>query len=519
MVNIVWFKRDLRVFDHEPLAAAAAQGLVVPLYVVEPDYWAQPDRSARQWNFTRAALQDLAARMAALGASLTVRVGDIVEVLGELHREFGMESLWSHEETGSIWTFERDRRVAQFCRAIQRPWHEKAQHGVVRGLRNRDLWSQAFERIMAMPLRPQPERLRTMPGLRTQPVPDAAALSLADDGLTRMQLAGRDAALALLDGFFGGRGRDYARGMSSPLTAPQVCSRLSPHLAIGTISMRETVQRAYRERRDMARIPPEHAAVPLRSVDALIARLHWHCHFIQKLECAPDLERRPQHHFFERQPFAPNLDHYTAWANGRTGFPFLDACMRSLIATGWINFRMRAMLQSFASYQLGLDWRISGAHLARMFVDYEPGIHWPQVQMQSGQTGINTPRIYNPVKQSLDQDPGCEFIRRWVPELAALPTALLHMPWQTDAETLAAASIVLGQTYPTPIVELGAAVKAARDRLTAIRQQAGFQSESQAVYDKLGSRARTLNNDNPAQARARRRVQTEKVARQLTLDF
>ena len=291
-------------------------------------------------------------------------------------------------------------------------------------------------------------------------LPDCRELGLADDGLVTRQRAGRVPAMQLMDSFFGGRGKSYQRGMSSPLTAPGCCSRLSPHLAAGVVSMREAVQRCYAERRALARVPPEHAALPLKAVDALVARLHWHCHFIQKLESAPDLELKPQHAYFASHPAPHDAAICEAWRSGRTGFPFLDACMRYLIATGWINFRMRAMLQSVAHYQLALDWRITGNHLARMFVDYEPGIHWPQVQMQSGQTGINTPRIYNPLKQSLEQDPDGEFIRRWVPELAGLPGGVLHSPWLADAGTLQSCGVRPGVTYPVPVVDLAEAGRA-----------------------------------------------------------
>ena len=106
-----------------------------------------------------------------------------------------------------------------------------------------------------------------------------------------------------------------------------------------------------------------------------------------------------------------NEEYYQAWKHGRTGFPFVDACMRCLIQHGWLNFRMRAMLVSFATYNLWLDWtRISG-HLARVFLDYEPGIHYPQIQMQAGTTGINAMRVYNVVKQGKDQDPDGTSVR------------------------------------------------------------------------------------------------------------
>ena len=178
-----------------------------------------------------------------------------------------------------------------------------------------------------------------------------------------------------------------------------------------------------------------------------------------------------------------------AWGEGRTGYPFIDAAMRYLNATGWINFRMRAMLMSFASYDLWLPWQESGRALARKFIDYEPGIHWPQCQMQAGETGINTIRIYSPVKQGYDQDPQGNFIRRWVPELASVPDAYLHEPWKLDAETRAQ----LYPDYPDRIVDHAAAAKAAKDAIYALRRKPEARAEAKAVVQKHGSRKRTAD--------------------------
>ena len=487
--QIVWFKRDLRVDDHRPLLEAAARGPVLPLYVVEPELWQQPDASERQWLFCRESLIELRQSLAALGQPLVLRSGDVVQVLERARRQFGIDRLWSHEETGNGWTYQRDKRVAAWARANGIQWSEIPQFGVIRRLRSRQGWAQRWEKQMAEPIAPVPASLQSLDGLDPGAIPDRPTDGLPPDPCPLRQTGGRSMALLELEDFLNNRATHYSRSISSPNTAFRGCSRLSAYLAWGCLSMREVIQRSRQFRG--------------RGVSSFESRLHWHCHFIQKLESEPRIEWDDFHPFM-RGIREVDADRLEAWSEGRTGVPFVDACMRALKAHGWINFRMRAMLMSFASYNLWLPWRDSGLHLARLFVDYEPGIHWSQCQMQSGSTSINTIRIYNPIKQGLDHDPDGTFIRQWCPELARLPAAQLHEPWRfTDH-------------HPAPIVDCAEAARLAKDRIWTIRRSAGFERHADAIQRKHGSRKAGLK---PTIRRRQQKRSVDSGMQQLSLEL
>jgi deoxyribodipyrimidine photo-lyase len=276
------------------------------------------------------------------------------------------------------------------------------------------------------------------------------------------------------------RARNYMLTISKPGVSARHCSRLSAHIAYGTLSVREIEQATKTRIQQLAAQQEPQAQFFKKNLLAFLSRLAWRCHFVQKLEQQPELEHDCQHKAFEgmREPFF-RQDYFEAWAAGQTGYPLIDAAMRSLHENGWITFRMRAMLVSFASYHLWLDWRRTAPFLARLFTDYEPGIHYAQFQMQSGVTGINAIRMYNPVKQSLDHDPEGKFIRRYVPELRDIGTQWVHEPWRMPKPP---------SSYPPPIVDHAQAIAKARAQIAACRNTSDFKQQAKTINQKLGSR-------------------------------
>ena len=490
-MNVVWLKRDLRISDHRPLVEACARGDVLVLYVVEPELLAQPETDAAHVTFAAQSLAELERELRARGGALTVRIGNLPEAFEALHRERPFRALFAHEETGSGVTYARDKRVARWCKERGVEFREWPQTGVVRRLRTRDGWAERWDRRMREPPARTPDRVPCVSGVEPGALFSARELGLAPTTLSDVQVGGSAAARATLESFLARRGVDYARHMSSPVTAWEGCSRLSPHLAFGTLSMREVVAASRARRAELEGAPGPLAGRFRMSLAAFESRLRWHCHFMQKLEDEPRLEHEAlsrAHASLREGPL--DAERLAAWCEGRTGYPMVDACMRALRATGWINFRMRSMLVSFASYDLWLPFRPTGLHLARHFLDFEAGIHWSQMQMQSGTTGMNTLRTYSPTKQLRDHDPDGVFVRRWVPELARVPTEHLAEPWRMSSSEARAAGCEVGVHYPRPIVSHELAVKEARARIGALRRTPEAQEEAARIVTKHGSRKR-----------------------------
>lgn len=469
-INIVWFKRDLRLTDHLPLKHAEVAGLpTLLLYMFEPMLISDPHYSERHWRFVTESLIDMNRQLA---GKVIVSHDDAVSTFSQINRQFEIMSIFSHEETGLATSYTRDKAVLRWTKEHSIRWIETQSGAVIRPCVSREHWDKDWRNVMRDELVVnQLNKLKlvsysfdTTKLSNSWKNPDSA-----------MQLGGSSEAKKVLDDFFDFRGTDYHRLISKPLQSQLSCSRMSPYLAWGNISLRQMYQRllTHWNRKGWR-----------RPLIALSSRLHWHCHFIQKFESECNMEFEPINKGYRELPYrsdSQSNQDLLAWKTGNTGYPLVDACMRCLIETGYINFRMRAMLVSFLTHHLQIDWRRGVSHLASVFLDFEPGIHYAQFQMQAGVTGINTIRIYNPNKQAQEHDSDGLFIRQWCSELAPLPTEILFKPWNITAMEEIMYGVVIGQDYPTRIVDTTISYREASERLWSWRKRPDVKTEANRI--------------------------------------
>lgn len=455
-VTIVWLKRDLRLTDHAPLhEAIRIQRPVLIVYIDEPSWHYQPDHSERHYHFILQSLKELQDKLSQSGkGKILFFRGEALEIFKHLTEKLSIVEVLSHQETGLFFSYSRDRKLRNFFREKGILWREFPQDGVIRGLKNRDTWHKELHTFLRKPVYP----------INLSEISWCEVASELGDPLppvvpenVNFQPGGMTAARERLEIYLKcSLYSNYAQHISRPFESRESCSRLSPYLSFGNLSVREVFQ-------SLQKALAEAPAADKKCLRMLVTRLLWRSHFIQKFETECRIEFEP----FNRGMISWNPDLHEgwlkAWQAGETGFPLVDACMRCLHHTGYLNFRMRAMLVSFWTHTLLQPWKPAAVHLARLFLDFEPGIHYPQIQMQAGLTGINTLRIYNPVKQARENDPHGIFIKTWIPEISHLPLPYVFEPWLMTP--LEKHWYLPNGTYPSPLVNLPEALARARKLL------------------------------------------------------
>ncbi|MEM9339781.1 MAG: FAD-binding domain-containing protein, partial [Bacteroidota bacterium] len=444
---------------HAVLDDAIKQRLpILLLYLFEPSIISTPESDTRHWRFAYQGVRNLQKRIGE--HSILILHMEASEAFEKLRAAFNINAILSHQETGLGITYQRDRAIRQWCKKYAITWKTFERDGVRRNVPDRINWQEKWDEYMNAPQ-------------KTVDLTQATFVTTPSSYFTKRELeipshfiepnnhfqeGGETHALALLTSFTQTRAHAYLKNLARPAYSRDTCSRLSPYLAHGHISAR----RVYQETK---------AAKPIlgKNIDQFHNRLWWRCHYIQKLETEFEIEKEPINRGFNNLHKPDKEAYFQAWSTGNTGFPMIDASMRCLISTGYLNFRMRAMLATFWSFTLWQDWQKGATHLAKVFLDFEPGIHYPQFQMQAGMTGYHPLRIFNPIIQARKYDDYGVFIREWVPELQNVPDNFIATPWELSSLEQSFYNFSLGKDYPHPIVDYDIATKEAKEKYWSFR--------------------------------------------------
>lgn len=490
-INVVWLKRDLRIEDNEAITNALKSGKrTLLLYVFENILLNDTHYSERHFNFIKQSIIDINIKLAEYNSKILSLTSDITSAFNMLQEFYKVDAIYSHVETGLLVTYNRDKEFARYCRNNFIEWNESKNNGVERGLVDRENWFENWETYMNQDLESfQPTKNQLLLKDEIEELENVFVIpSLTTPTETSFQKGGTSTGWKYANSFFESRHETYMTNISKPEASRYSCSRISPYIAWGNLSIRQVYKKAIQLKTNNT---------GTQHIVAFISRLRWQAHFIQKFEMEHTMENASVNKGYHKLKKNISEDYKIAWETGQTGFPLVDASMRCLIETGYVNFRMRAMLASFFTHILWQPWQFATTHLSQLFLDFEPGIHFPQLQMQAGETGINNLRIYNPTINGLKHDPDAIFIKKWVPELAELDTVFIHEPYLMTKLEESFYNFKLGEDYPSPIVDIKKNRKRASEILWNMKSDKEVLFESKRILKRhtLQDRKRMLRNN------------------------
>lgn len=462
---IVWFRDDLRLSDHPALTAAAKSGRpLICLYILdEQSPGLRVLGGAARW-WLAGSLRALDKSLRRRGQRLVLRRGKAVDILPALAAEAGAPAAYWNRRYDRPGMAVDDAVIAAlksrgigggtFAGSLLAEPEKLTPNGPVR------VFTPFYKRILALgalrAAHPAPKTLPAPPAIEGDDLADWALEPSRPDwagGLREGWVPGEDAARGRLSDFLAGGIEGYAEDRDRP-DKPST-SRLSPHLRFGEISPIEIWH--------AARFASEEGRAPARDVEKFLSELGWREFSWHLLHHFPDLPQANLQRRFDGFPWRNDAAALRAWQRGRTGYPIVDAGMRELWHTGWMHNRVRMVAASFLIKHLLIDWRAGEDWFWDTLVDADPANNAASWQWVAGSGADAAPyfRIFNPILQGLKFDPNGDYVRRWVPELAGLSGEDIHKPWAAGMEDLKAAGIVLGRTYPAPIVDHDAARKRA----------------------------------------------------------